>query len=87
VAGDVRDAVAFGAMDGIAGVKAKESVKGQSKAFELMRMMVGDVRSHGDVRNHGNVVLNSGSSFGSLMNEDSGTSVIFKCCLYATFLL
>lgn len=37
-------------------------------------MMVGDVRSHGDVRNHGNVVLNSGSSFGSLMNEDSGTS-------------
>jgi hypothetical protein len=74
VAGDVRDALAFGAMDGIADVKDKGSVKEQSKAFELMRVIVGDVRSHGDVCNHGNVVLNSGSSFCSLMNEDSGTS-------------
>ena len=74
VAGDVRDAVAFGAMDGIADVRDKGGVKGQSKAMELMRVMVGDVCGRGDVRSHGNVVLNSGSSFGSSMIEDSGTS-------------
>ncbi|CAJ2657353.1 U-box domain-containing protein 17 [Trifolium pratense] len=67
VAGDVRDAVAFGALDGIADVRDKGSVKGQSKAMELMRVMLGG----GDR----NVVLNSGSSFGSsVMNDDSGTS-------------
>ncbi|CAK8561105.1 unnamed protein product [Lathyrus sativus] len=66
VAGDVRDAVAFGALDGIGDVRDKGSAKGKSKATELMKVMLGN--------GHSNAVFNSGSSFGSLMNEDSGSS-------------
>ncbi|XP_004511041.1 U-box domain-containing protein 16 [Cicer arietinum] len=66
VTGDVRDAVAFGALDGIADVREKGSAKGKGKATELMKVMLGD--------DHNNVVFDSGSSFGSLMNEDSGSS-------------
>ncbi|XP_058745675.1 U-box domain-containing protein 4-like [Vicia villosa] len=68
VAGDVRDAVAFGALDGIADVRDKGSAKGKSKATELMKVMLGNGNGNG------NVVFNSGSSFGSLMNEDSVSS-------------
>ncbi|XP_057453623.1 U-box domain-containing protein 1 [Lotus japonicus] len=69
VAGDVRDAVAFGALDGVADVKDNGSTKGKSKASDLFKVMLGD--SHGSNDNgNGNVVLNSGSSFGSLFNQE-----------------
>lgn len=64
VAGDVRDAVAFGALDGIADVRDKGSSKGKSKATDLLKVLLGD-------NSHGNVVLSSGSSFGSFLSQDS----------------
>lgn len=64
VAGDVRDAVAFGALDGIADVKDNGSSKGKSKAAELLKLLLGDSRG-----SNGNVFFNSGSSFGSLHSE------------------
>ena len=66
VAADVRDVVAFGALDGIADVRDGGSVKGKNKAAELMKVLLG--QNNGDV-----VVFNSDtcSSFGSTRNHDS----------------
>ncbi|XP_027356573.1 U-box domain-containing protein 11 [Abrus precatorius] len=71
VAGDVRDVVAFGALDGIADVRDGGSGKGKSKATELLKLLLGDSNENGN----GNVSLvlssDNGSSFGSLRNHDS----------------
>lgn len=66
VAADVRDAVAFGALDGIADVRDGGSGKGKNKAAELLKVLLGE--NNGDV-----VALNSDtcSSFGSSRNHDS----------------
>ena len=66
VAADVRDAVAFGALEGIADVRDGGSGKGKNKAAELLKVLLGE--NNGDV-----VALNSDtcSSFGSSRNHDS----------------
>ncbi|XP_020205890.1 U-box domain-containing protein 17 [Cajanus cajan] len=71
VAADVRDAVAFGALDGVADVRDGGSSKGKSKAAELLRLLLGE--SHGNGDGDGDVALNSDtcSSFGSSRNHDS----------------
>ncbi|KAK7317360.1 hypothetical protein RJT34_01521 [Clitoria ternatea] len=75
VADDVRDVVAFGALDGIADVRDKGSSKGKSKATELLKLLLGNGNRNGNGcgNRNGNVVLCSddGSSFGSLQNHDS----------------
>ncbi|TKY68308.1 U-box domain-containing protein 4 [Spatholobus suberectus] len=71
VAADVRDDVAFGALDGIADVRDAGTAKGKSKAAELLRLLLGE--SNGNGNGNGNVVLSSDncSSFGSSRNHDS----------------
>ncbi|KAK7314161.1 hypothetical protein VNO77_39373 [Canavalia gladiata] len=74
VADDVRDVVAFGALDGIADVRNCGSGKGKSKATELLKLMLGsDSNSNSHSNGNDSVVLSSdnGSSFGSLRNHDS----------------
>ncbi|WVZ03926.1 hypothetical protein V8G54_024732 [Vigna mungo] len=67
VAADVRDAVAFGALDGIRDVRDGGSAKGRTKAAELLKVLLGE--SNGTV----DVALSSDncSSFGSSRNHDS----------------
>ncbi|KAL9298343.1 hypothetical protein ACSQ67_024239 [Phaseolus vulgaris] len=69
VAADVRDAVAFGALDGIRDVRDCGSGKGRTKAAELLKVLLGESNGNGNV----NVVLSSDncSSFGSSRNHDS----------------
>ncbi|XP_061347782.1 U-box domain-containing protein 4 [Gastrolobium bilobum] len=59
VAGEVRDVVAFGALDGIADVEDHGSGKGKIKATELLKVMLGDDRGS----NGNESMLSRGSSY------------------------
>lgn len=69
VAAEVRDVVAFGALDGIADVRDGGSGKGKSKASDLLKILLGESNDNGN----GDVPLSNDncSSFGSSRNHDS----------------